>query len=63
MQDKYGFDELYGIDGTISAAGIVFNNLKYSGAAESLEHLCGIVLITRLSKGERVTKESPYVGR
>ncbi len=62
MQDKDRFGELNGLDSTIGAASIVFNNLKNSSAAEALEHLCGIVLITRLGKGKCVTEESPYVG-
>ena len=63
MQNKYSFFELHGINGTIGAAPIVFNNLKHSGAAKALEHLRRIVLITGLSKGKSVTEESSYVGR
>ena len=63
MKDKYCFFELRGINGTISAAGIVFNNLKHPGAAKALEHFRRIVLIAGLSKGKCVTEKSPYVGR
>ena len=63
MQNKYGFFELHGINGTIGAAPIVLNNLEHPGAAKSLEHLRRIVLIADLSKGKSVAEESPYVGR
>ena len=63
VQDKYSFVELHGINRAVGTAGIVFNNLKHSGAAKALEHLRGIVLITGLSKGKCVTEESPYVRR
>ncbi len=63
MQDKYSFFELHGIDGTIGAAHIVFNNLEHTRAAEALEHLRCIVSITGLGKGKRETEESPYSGR
>ena len=63
MQDKYRFSDSHGINGTLGAAGIVFNKLKYSRTAKALEHLRRIVPITGLSKGKRVTEESPYVGR
>ena len=60
MKDKYGLFELHGIDGTIGPADMVFNHLKHSRAAKSFEHLCCIVLIAGLSKGERITEKSPY---
>jgi len=63
MKDKYSFFELHGINGTIGAAGIVFNNLKNSSAAKALEHLRRIVLIAGLGKGKCVTEKSPYAGR
>ena len=62
MQDKYSFVELHGINRAVGAAGIVFNDLKPSGAAKTPEHLRGIVLITGLGKGKCVTEDSPYVG-
>ena len=63
MKDKYSFVKLNCINGTIGAAGIVFYNLKHSGAAKALEHLRCIVVIAGLSKGKCVTEESPYVSR
>lgn len=63
MKDEDSCFELHGINGTIGAAGIVFNNLKHSGAAKALKHLRCIVLIAGLSKGKCLTEESPYVSR
>ena len=51
MKDKNGCFESHGIDGAISASDIILNNLKYSGTAEALKHLCGVMLITSLSEG------------
>jgi len=63
MQNKDSFFELHGIHGTIGATPIVFTHLKHSGAANALEHLRRIMLITGLSKETRVTEEPPYIGR
>ena len=37
MQDKHHVRELHRIDGTVGAAGIVFDDLKYTSAADALE--------------------------
>ena len=63
MQNEYSFFKLYGINRTVSATDVIFNNLKHPGATKSLEHLRRIVLIAGLSKGKCVTEESPYVSR
>src|SRR5690349_11707768 len=63
MQDEDCLFELHGIHRSIGAAPIVFDHFKHTGAAESLEHLRIIMLITSLRQRQRVPEESSNVSR
>ena len=61
VQDEHDFLELYGVDGTIRAAGIVFDYLKNAGTAKSFEHLRCFVPTTLLREIQGMTEELPHV--
>jgi hypothetical protein len=63
VQDKYRFLDFHRIDRAICAAGVVFDHFQHAGTAKALEHFRGIVLVTSLRKGQRVTEQPPYVDR
>ena len=63
MQHEHSFLELYGVDGTIRAAGIVFDYLNDASTAKAFERLRCVMLTTSLCKVQGVTEELPHVGR
>lgn len=61
VQDEHDFLELYGVDGTIRAAGIVFDYLKNARAAESFEDLRGIMPTTPLCEIQSMAEKLTHI--
>ena len=63
MQYKHSIFELDGVNHPVCATTVIFDNLKYTGTAKALKHLCGNVLLAMLSKSQGMPKEFPYIYR
>src|SRR5574337_524791 len=63
VEGEHRFPELHGVDGTVCAAGIVFDHFQDAGAAETLEYLRRAVLVTMLREIQCVPKKLSYADR
>lgn len=60
MQHEYGFSETYGVDGSVSTAGVVFDNFQYASTAKTFQHFRCFVLLAALGGVECMAEEFPY---
>ena len=63
MQDEHCFLELHGVDRTIRAAGIVFDDFQHTGTAEALHHFRCVVSVHALGEIQGMTKEPAHLHR
>ncbi len=60
MQNENCFLELHGVDRTIRAAGIVFDDFQHAGTAEAFHHLCCVVSVPALGEIQDMTEEPAH---
>src|SRR5690606_2114704 len=61
VQDKDSLSETHGVDGSVSAASVIFDYFQYACTAKSFQYFRRFVLFTTLGGVKRMAEEFTYI--